>query len=264
MFVSHGPGPLPLVWDREGKHGDLIEGFKNITTQLNIKKKDIRAIVVVSAHYETKGEIEVTSQTKHPSLLYDYGGFPEWTYELTYSPGGSPSVAKRVVELVNERSTMSCKENVERNLDHGVFVPLMFMFPKANVPVLQVSIPALTRDRAYNAKLCYDIGDALEPLRSEGVLLVCSGQLTHGQGRPEGFVKSILEILLKDSIDDSMRRKLLQWEHIPESRQAHRREEHLLPLHVAVGASKNNEKISLLSSGWWGNLCMAHLSIGNE
>eukprot|EP00940_MAST-03C_sp_MAST-3C-sp2_P000599 g599.t1 len=215
-------------------------------------------ILIISAHYETRGGLEITSQ-KNPGLLFDYSGFPQWTYALKYAPGGSPELANVIAKLL-KANKIPCKLNSRRNLDHGVFVPLLLMFPKADIPVLQLSLPAVSTNGAKNAEVCIAVGRALSKLRDKGVLIIGSGQLTHGRGRPERFAAHITRSLTQQA--SARQRDLIEWEKMPEARQAHGREEHLLPLHVAVGAAGKKSKTIVLSKGWWGNLCMSHFAFG--
>ena len=260
VYVSHGPGPYPLAWKRNGEYRELVSEYETIPKRLKLDEKNVKAILVVSAHFETGGgRLEVTSQAKHKSLLYDYSGFPGWTYKVKYSPGGSIETAKRVCNVLKD-SKISCVENTKRNLDHGVFVPLSLMFPKANIPTLQLSIPRVEMDSAEsNARACLAIGEALRPLRKEGVLIVASGSATHGRGQPVKFIKALVRTL-NDTDKKRRLETMAKWEQtLPEARQAHGREEHLLPLHVALGAADDG-KVILCDKGWWRSLSMAHFA----
>jgi aromatic ring-opening dioxygenase catalytic subunit (LigB family) len=258
VFVSHGPGPYPLAWKRNGEHRDFVRAYETIPKRLKLDEKNVKTILVISAHFETSKTLEVTSQESHETLMYDYSGFPGWTYSVKYAPGGSPKVAERVCDVLKSKK-IPCVQNFKRNLDHGVFIPLMLMFPEAKIPTLQLSIPTVTRDSEYNARVCLEIGNALRPLRKEGVLIVASGSATHGRGKPIQFSQALMRTL-RDT-DRSRRLEMLaKWEKtLPQARQAHGREEHLLPLHIALGAADDG-KVILCDEGWWGNLFMGNFA----
>jgi len=128
------------------------------------------AVLVISGHWEAD-EFTVMASS-HPPMVYDYSGFPEHTYHVKYAAPGSPRLAQRVQALI-EAAGMPARLDPKRGFDHGTFTPLVIMYPKADVPVLQVSLPGL--DPARLAAL----GEALAPLRDEGVLVVASGSATH-------------------------------------------------------------------------------------
>ena len=197
-----------------------------------------RAILVISAHWEA-ARPTVTSHPQ-PSLLFDYYGFPEHTYRLTYPAPGSPSLAARVRTLLADAGIAS-DEDTERGFDHGVFVPFLLAFPQADIPIVQLSLRGDLDPRAHLA-----IGHALAPLRDEGVLIVGSGMSYHNLrqfwstrdedvGAAERF-----DAWLTAAIEhpDSAAREagLAAWANAPGARAAHPRSEHLLPLMVAAGA----------------------------
>lgn len=142
IFLSHGAGPSFYI---DAKDAPYFKGMdkdswaaavlRSFVKDHNIKTP--RALVVLSAHWE-ESTCSVTS-SEHPSLYYDYGGFPSETYQLQWSVPGSPDVAKRVKELL-EAQGIPCKEDSRRGLDHGVFVPLKLVFPKADIPGINYSL----------------------------------------------------------------------------------------------------------------------------
>lgn len=247
VFVNHGGGPLPLL----GQQPDIVAQFKDVTkTWLSTKPN---AIVVFSAHWESD-PIQITSSIK-PTMLYDYSGFPAETYKYQYPAPGSPELAHKIQTLLDENGLKS-ELNEKRGYDHGVFIPLMCMYPDANIPVVAVSLHA-----SLSAKISIEIGKALAPLCDDNILLLGSGYTYHNM---EGFfhpssatyaASTAFNGWLKDTImsDNAVERlgKLEHWEKAPGARQCHPREEHLLPLLtiVATASTKNPEIIYESASG---------------
>jgi aromatic ring-opening dioxygenase catalytic subunit (LigB family) len=193
------------------------------------------AILVVSAHWE-EAEISVTAGER-PPLIYDYHGFPEETYRLRYQAPGSPLLARRIVDLLGERG-LACRADPDRGFDHGVFVPLLVAYPEAEIPVLELS---LRRD--LDAGVHYRVGEALAPLREEGVLILGSGMSYHdmqGFGTSAGLESSRrFDAWLGDTLGRSPEERAVRlsgWREAPGGRASHPREEHLLPLMVVAGA----------------------------
>ncbi|MCX6550751.1 MAG: class III extradiol ring-cleavage dioxygenase [Acidobacteria bacterium] len=161
LFVSHG-SPLTVI-DKD--YAGAIHKF-------TARQHRLRAIVVVSAHWQTSGTIHVTSSPK-PPLIYDFVGFPGWLYEIAYACPGDRAVAQAVAVCL-ERAGLAARLDPDRGLDHGVWVPLSVAFPEAAIPVVQVSLPLPSTTEALFA-----MGRALSPLRSEDILLVGSGGIVH-------------------------------------------------------------------------------------
>jgi aromatic ring-opening dioxygenase catalytic subunit (LigB family) len=195
------------------------------------------AVLMISAHWE-EPEFTLTSGLK-PPMIYDYGGFPEYTYHIRYDAPGDPQLAARVKSLL-ESAGMPARLDAERGYDHGAFTPLKVIYPNADVPIVQLSLKTRLDPATHLA-----MGRALGPLRDEGVLIVGSGLSYHNLRQffsPLAFAPSrefdawLNGALLGGSPDD--RAKLLTaWERAPSARAAHPREEHLLPLMAAVGAA---------------------------
>lgn len=237
IFVNHGGGPLPLM----GKQPHLANHMKAAVDLLPSKPK---SIVVFSAHWEAD-PIQISNYNDPIPLLYDYGGFPPETYKYQYPAVGNPELSRRIHDLLDKAGIPSNLEN-SRGFDHGVFVPLMLMYPKADIPVVSVSLSS-TLDAATNMA----IGQALAPLReNEEVLLLGSGYTFHNmsaffhptnQSRQAShdFNAWIRETLVTSSMTPTERyQKLLNWSKVPGARTSHPREEHLLPLFML--ASSNN------------------------
>ncbi len=231
VYITHGGGPCFFMdWDPPHAWDELRAALESIGPDLPAAP---RAILVVTAHWEEP--TFTVSGAAAPELIYDYGGFPPHTYELTYPAPGAPDVAARAVELLGA-SGIAHRVDPERGWDHGVFIPLKVMYPDADVPVVAMSVQ---RDLDPAAHL--DAGRALAPLRDEGVLIVASGSSFHhfshfGSPLAEPFDDWLNETMARpgDQRWDALRR----WEDAPHARHAHGREEHLIPLMVAAGTSE--------------------------
>ncbi|HKJ73841.1 MAG TPA: class III extradiol ring-cleavage dioxygenase [Alphaproteobacteria bacterium] len=239
LFIDHGGGPCffmePRIgpkdmWDRLAAH------LRGLAATLASPPK---AIVVVSGHWEEA--IPTVQASEHPPLLFDYYGFPEHTYRLTYPAPGSPEVARRIRDLLGEAGFTTGK-NTERGFDHGVFVPFLLAFPDADIPVVQLSLQHELDPAVHLA-----IGKAITPLRDEGVLIVGSGMSFHNNrglfaDDPRIAAASVaFDNWLSESVtlpDAGQRnQRLMAWDTAPFARFCHPREEHLLPLMVAAGAA---------------------------
>ncbi|MEM9562342.1 MAG: class III extradiol ring-cleavage dioxygenase [Actinomycetota bacterium] len=235
--ISHGGGPWP--WIKEmlpGDHTPLEESLQAIPTEIGTVP---RAVLMVSAHWETD-EFTVQSHPA-PPMLYDYGGFPDFTYHLQYPAPGSPEVAAEVVELLTAAGIPIEVEDRGRGFDHGVFVPLAVAYPDADVPVVQFSV---RRDFDPVAHLA--VGRAMAPLRDRGVLIVGSGFPSYhdlsnfGSGAvdPSREFDAWLTETMVGHVGPERSHRLRRWSEAPSARLAHPREEHLIPLLVAVGAAE--------------------------
>jgi aromatic ring-opening dioxygenase catalytic subunit (LigB family) len=238
LFIPHGGGPCffmdpppndPHAWDAMAAY------LRGIAASLPAKP---RAILVISAHWETPRPTVMTAA--RPSMLFDYYGFPEHTSQLDYPAPGSPELAARVRALLAGAGIAS-DEDSARGYDHGVFVPFLLMFPEADVPVVQLSLRADLDPAVHLA-----IGQALAPLRDEGVLIVGSGMSYHNLRRfwstdaTDVEAARAFDAWLAETLEagDAGNREanLAAWENAPGARTAHPRSEHLLPLMVAAGA----------------------------
>lgn len=234
-FVSHGGGPWPYMPEAEASNAVLAASLADIPRQLGVKPQ---AILMVSAHWVTQGPFQVMTAPQ-PSMLYDYYGFPAQTYEVTYPASGSPTLAARVQQLL-AGAGLPVTPDPERGFDHGAFVPAHVMYPDADVPMVQLSI-----DQGYDPELHLSLGRALAPLRDEGVLIVGSGLSYHNLRQIYGggsvasaeFDAWLQQVLLKAPAAERARH-LQQWASAPSARLAHPREDHLIPLMVAVGAAE--------------------------
>jgi len=234
-YLSHGGGPWPWLMDVQGDTYRVLDAsLKDMARQLG----DLpRAILVVTAHWETS--VFTFSTAAQPGMIYDYGGFPAHTYQITYPAPGLPALGERAAALLAAAGMASATDPV-RGFDHGTFSLLQALWPSAHIPVVQMSI---RRDFDPVAHLA--AGRLLAPLRDEGVLIVGSGLSFHNlraMGHPGARAPShAFDAWLQDSLivqDEQARaQRLVDWEQAPAARLVQPREDHLMPLHVAVGAA---------------------------
>lgn len=236
-FISHGGGPWPYMT------GDFRSNFDQLEQSLIDMRLElgnaVQAVLVVSGHWEEQGF--AISSGAQPGMVYDYHGFPEYLYRIKYGAPGSPELARRVRALLQERG-IEAGLDPTRGFDHGTFSILKPLYPEENVPVVQLSL-----DAGYDPALHLEVGRALAPLRDEGVLIIGSGLSYHNlpamRGK-EGYEPSrqfdawLQETLIHSSAYERAR-LLLEWEQAPSARAAHPREDHLIPLMVAVGAARD-------------------------
>lgn len=234
LFIPHGGGPCffmewpgsPHMWDRMA---DFLRGL--------IAKAGARpqAILIISGHWE-EPEFTVGSNPQ-PSLIYDYHGFPPHTYELTYPAPGAPQLAARVQDLLKQAG-LPAQLDPQRGWDHGVFIPLKVMQPAADIPVVQLSMK-----KGLDPATHLRAGQALQALRSEGVLIVGSGMSFHNmRGFNPAFHAASLRfddwLAATVQQDEASRNTSLQhWQDAPNARQVQPHPDHLLPLMVAAGAA---------------------------
>jgi len=268
LFISHGAGPWPLLCDPSLP---AIRCLRELPAKQGLLAPTVRAIVIVSAHWETRQGLEVTyhrSDERGQRPLVDFLDAPQELHGLVarFHPPGSPELSTRVLDALRARR-LQAQANTNRKLDHGVFIPLMLLEGLAGLPVVQVSLAALGERRAEeNARLALEVGRALAPLRREGVLLVGSGQATHGQAsdisRLEEFVASLRHVCTE--LQPAQRSRALEQWHtaLPHARLAHGREAHLLPLHVALGAAEGERGKILGDFRCPGGNALLHIRFG--
>lgn len=255
IFVNHGGGPLPLL----GQQPEIVkqlEDVRNKYLQIESKNQKPKAIVVFSAHWESN-PIKIMSSSK-PTMYYDYGGFPPESYEYQYAAPGSPDLAEKIKLLLSEEGLESELDD-QRGFDHGVFVPLMIMFPEADIPVVAVSLHS-----SLSAGENIRIGKALTSLRNEEILFVGSGQSFHNMKaffNPTSntinsskefneWLKATITIEGEDddeeNIHEKMLTKLTTWGETSFGQFCHPREEHLLPLFVCAGLAGKDSKPQII------------------
>ncbi|MFA5940430.1 MAG: class III extradiol ring-cleavage dioxygenase [Sinimarinibacterium sp.] len=234
FFISHGGGPCFFMdWNPPDTWTRLGDSLRALSQQVPERPQ---AVLAISAHWEAPA-FAVTTQQR-PPLLFDYYGFPEHTYRLTYPAPGDPALAQQVIDRLGAAG-LSAKGDAARGYDHGLFVPFKLIYPEAGVPMVQLSLRADLDPAAHLA-----CGRALAPLRDEGVLIVGSGYSYHNLrvfGPAANEAATHFDAWLQDSLCERVgaerERRLQEWEHAPAARQAHPREEHLLPLMVAAAAA---------------------------
>ena len=162
LFVSHG---APTFAIEPGRAGAALGALgRHLPRPL--------AVVVISPHWMTSGPVRVTL-AERPATVHDFSGFPAPLYRLQYPAPGQPQVAQRVLQLLNAAG-WPAQPDATRGLDHGAWVPMLHLYPRADVPVFQVSLPS-----RLDAERAWAFGQALAPLADEGVLICGSGSLTH-------------------------------------------------------------------------------------
>lgn len=239
-FINHGGGPCFFL-----KPGPMRATWKSLEDYLGsfaakLEERPL-ALVVISGHWEES--VPTVNVSAAPPLLFDYQGFPDYTYQLTWPAPGSLEIAARVRALL-DGAGFSSAANDDRGYDHGVFVPLKVVFPDANIPVVQLSLQQ-GLDPATHLKM----GNALKPLREQGVLIIGSGQTYHnmrgfGRAGPDPKAEAF-DAWLRQSITATVTRdqSLIDWERAPGARDAQPHEDHFLPLMVAAGAASGEEAI---------------------
>lgn len=237
LFLAHG---APVLLDDAPWMAELAGWAKALPRP--------RAILMVSAHWE-ESPIQLGATSPVP-LVYDFYGFPEKYYRTQYASPGAPELATRVRGLL-DAARIPHVDAPDRGLDHGAYVPLVAMYPKADVPVLQVSMPTL------DPQAMVQFGRALAPLRDEGVLVIGSGFLTHNlryafqPGVPswasefDAWAKASIEKFDLDSMIDFQARA-------PGARMSHPTWDHYAPLLVSAGAAiDDHASTSFPITGWW-------------
>lgn len=219
------------------------------------------SVLMLSAHWEQR---PVTiGATRTVPLIYDFFGFPAHHYEQKYPAPGAPALARRVRELLGKSQPVA--EDAERGLDHGAYVPLVAMYPGADVPVLQVSLPS------ENPRELFELGRALRPLRDEGTLIVGSGFITHnlraldwhGRSEPPAWALDFdhwtAEALVNRDVD-----ALIDYEEKgPGVQIALPTREHFIPLLVSLGAAEDSDAVQFPINGFWlGSLTRRSVQFG--
>ncbi len=243
VYAPHGGGPMPLL--DEALHANMNRFLRTVPT--TIPRPD--AIVVVSAHWE-EPVISITA-AQFPTLLFDYHGFPPEAYEFEYPAPGAPQLAERVHALLRADEIES-KLDPQRDFDHGLFIPLMLMYPDADIPCIQISLSS-----SLDAGLHVRVGKALSSLKDENLLILGSGFSFHNMQAAAGRDRDRVDLKNREfetwlartctdsTISESRREALLiDWQEAPHARYCHPREEHLLPLQVCYGIAQGAAKIT--------------------
>ena len=233
FFISHGGGPWPWMEGMvEGPYAKLVTSLRRMPADAG---GQVRSILMVSAHWEAP--MFTVQGNMQPPMIYDYYGFPESTYRIRYAAPGNPELAIRVEQCLRAADLPGAVDG-ERGYDHGMYAPMAVAYPDADMPIVQLSLLAGLDPGAH-----LQLGRALAPLREEGVLLVGSGLSYHNLrafGPPAIDASAAFDAWLQQTLrlpSPQRTQALLDWERAPAARLAHPREEHLLPLMVAVGAA---------------------------
>jgi aromatic ring-opening dioxygenase catalytic subunit (LigB family) len=252
LFIPHGGGPWPFV-DLGGfipkeDIETLRRYFQELPGGLGAPP---RALLVVSAHWEEREPTVMTAS--HPSIYYDYYGFPPDSYTLAWPAPGDPELAGRTADLLRTAGFRTA-EDPERGYDHGTFVPLKLSWPRADIPTVQLSLKSGLDPEEHLA-----MGRALTPLREDGVLILGSGMSYHNLrafGTEAGRQVSLaFDAWLRSAATAAPRERdglLRDWTSAPGARQAHPRAEHLLPLMVAAGAAGEDSGSVAFNGDWMG------------
>ncbi len=240
LYIPHGAGPcFFMAWTMGAADTwDKTETWlKNVHHTL---PQQPAAIVIFSAHWEA--DIIQINSHPNPDLIFDYYGFPDHTYELTYPAPGSPKLAKRIQTLFAAAS-ISSELDPNHGFDHGTFIPLKVMFPEANIPVVQVSLHT-SLDPDFHQQM----GAALQSLRDDNILIIGSGISFHNmqilmRGADPKDHSVHFDNWLTDACTanpSARKERLAHWQAAPSANICHPREEHLIPLMVTEGAAGND------------------------
>ena len=239
LFISHGAPTFALEPSRLGP----------ILNKLGTTLSGLRAVLVVSPHWQTNGAVRVMSAAA-PETMHDFSGFPAALYQLQYPAPGAPQLAQEVAELLTQAG-WPVQLDAQRPLDHGAWVPLMHLLPKADVPVFQVSMPF-----DLNPVTAYQLGQALAPLRKQGILVLASGSMTHNlrefryaDETPQDYAIEFTQWVRRTVLEHDAKQLLAYRSLAPHAQRAHPTDEHFLPLMVAMGASEKGEQVERLDGG---------------
>lgn len=235
-FISHGGGPWPWMKDEwHGAYDQLAAALRRLPEEIGVTPQ---AVLMVSAHWEEP--VFTVQSNPAPGMIYDYSGFPDYTYSISYPAPGVPKLAQRVQELLREGG-IAVGEDAQRGFDHGMYAPMAVIYPHADMPTMQLSLR-----RGLDPQEHFALGRALAPLRDEGILIIGSGLSYHNLGA-FGPTAKLPSAVFDDWLDESLAKigdtrsaALVAWQKAPSARQAHPREEHLIPLLVAVGAAEQD------------------------
>ena len=238
LFISHGSPMLAL------EPGDSGPALERLAAELPRPK----AIVLVSAHWESP-DLRVTSNPA-PQTWHDFGGFPPELFAVQYPAPGEPALAARIAQMLTEHG-LPAQLDAKRPFDHGAWVPLSLMYPAADIPVVQVSLPSQLGPVAQT-----EVGRALAALRSEGILIIGSGSITHnlreldwhaGPESVEPWAKAFRDWMIDKLAADDETALHDYRKQAPFAAKSHPSDEHLLPLYFARGAGG---AFSIAHQGW--------------
>ncbi|ARU54325.1 extradiol ring-cleavage dioxygenase III subunit B [Oleiphilus messinensis] len=242
MFVGHGS---PMYALNPGVAGALLQAQTH-------RFDEVEAILVISAHWLTQGTYLTTAS--NPATIHDFGGFPHSLYKLSYPAPGSPELARKTIATIGAKSggrQFDVKASPTRGLDHGVWVPLRFLRPQADIPVLQLSL-----DATLSSADLVQLGAALASLREQGIAIIASGGVTH----------NLFDLRMHSTTVAGYATRFEQWTREQVSQRniralenpgkltsdfsrAHPTQEHYLPLLIAIGATDESDQLEVLEGG---------------
>lgn len=257
LFVSHGS---PMFALEAGETGPALTRWGQALRQ---RHPGLRGVVILSPHWMAHG-VEVMAHAQPPTW-HDFGGFPPALYRLQYPAPGAPVLAQQVQAQLAQAG-IAATLNPERPLDHGAWVPLMHLLPQADVPVVQLALPV-----DADARAVYALGQALQDLRSQGVLLVGSGSMTHnlreffgGERQAASYVVEFSR-WVEQQVQAGAIDALLDWQQqAPHALRAHPTDEHFLPLYFALGAGAGSTPHYLSREVMYGMLAMDAFALQDE
>lgn len=257
LFVSHGS---PMFALEAGATGPVLTQWGK---ELRAQFPQLRGVVIMSPHWMAQG-VQVMSNPQ-PATWHDFGGFPRALYQLQYPASGFPALAHEVLDLL-QQAGIAATADAQRPMDHGAWVPLMHVLPEADVPVVQVALPAHA-----DARGVYALGRALQRLREQGVLIVASGSMTHNLREFFGGAQETADYVVQFSrwVEKQVQAgeidTLFDWQlRAPHALRAHPSDEHFLPLYFALGAGGENAKAHYLSREvMYGTLAMDAFALQN-
>ena len=242
LFISHGAPTLAI--EQSATTSALARIGQNLPKP--------RAIIIMSAHWQS-AKLEISSNPQ-PKTWHDFSGFTPELYDLQYPAAGQPALAETLAQQLTARG-ITCRVNPLRVSDHGVWAPLLHLYPEADIPIVQISLP-----RHYDSVACYQLGAQLAQLRDEQILLIGSGSITHNlqalRWQAESIDKTARDFKvwllqqLKTDIPSA-----LDCQQYPNYQNVHPSDEHLLPLFFALGAG---QRVSVVHQS------MAHHSLGMD
>ena len=252
IFVSHGPPTLII------DSGPTVDFLRGLSAEFDRPKE----ILCISAHWETAAP--AVSVAKQPQMIYDFYGFPDPLYQMTYPAPGAVDAAGKAIAALSDAG-FACTADAEQGYDHGCWVPLMLMYPEADIPVAQLSIQ-VDAGPAHH----FEIGEALAPLRDEGVLILGSGNATHNLQDALGNMRAgtpnpptpewatDFDNWVTDRVVAGDTDSLIDYrQSVPHAVQAHPRDEHFLPLFANIGAAAGAPGRQIHAEFMFGSLSMA-------
>ncbi|MCX5745312.1 MAG: class III extradiol ring-cleavage dioxygenase [Proteobacteria bacterium] len=237
LFQAHG---APMLLDDAGWVAELAAWARALPTP--------RAVLAISAHWENRPL--AIGATRPLPLIYDFHGFPARFYQLTYRSPGAPALAARVRELL-VAARIPIVDDPARGLDHGTYIPLMCMYPDASIPVLQISLPS------QDPTELYAMGRALAPLRDEGILVICSGFITHNlralslretPAWARDFDAWTTDVITRGDVEQLLAYR----QRAPGVRESLPTHEHFVPLIVAAAVGQGAPVTWPITGFWWG------------